>query len=264
MGLVSIAYNIQSKPGILQFTATDRRRTDRRKPLLLLRRFEDDEIQIDGGGTLINRFPRRHHEFGGSFYELIAKSADSVGPCLAVAREPHVKVGPAYLATSSDRWQVEVTRQIEQSRFLLYLAGESVSLGWELAEGARIKGASAMVFIVPPLATEAQTESHCAAFRRVLSEVGGPAGSTPVLAAGQTLRAEMSGRKVLAVVFVADEPVAVVGDDRDGWSYIIAIRLALAVAARGPASLADLSALVRSELVMVSIRSTAESDRAAG
>lgn len=244
--LFLLGSNISASPDWLQFSEAERLSIDLRKPILLMRGFADDDLSIDGGGTMINRFPRQLGYNSGRFQELVAKALDNIGPVITILDpkgEP--RIGAAWKSLEIDSWKIEVSERIEKSALLVYLAGATEGLQWELDEGLLRRGEAAMLIVVPPLKDVKNIKGRWSEFRDAFE--GRFTSSLPV-------DVEFAERKTIVLVFAAGETIMVQSDNRDGWSYISALRLAATLAEQNFDSQEQFNHFMQSNFGMISLR----------
>ena len=184
------------------------RSCDRRRPILLLRSFDDDdfpgeEIGFDGETTV-------------TFEEMITRDLWRWGPVFAIGQpgEGMPRAGAARTYVSDDAWQAQVQSLIQESQMIVMVAGETPGLQWEIQQVIQMGASGKLVLVVPPL----DLESMRWRYERFLSNLV-ESNRTPEL-----LRDMQDG--TLAVVFpTGSEPVVLNGTSYDS-QYILALQLA--------------------------------------
>ncbi len=125
---VPLAFGRAAK--LLQPSVTALLATDKRKPILLLRAFRDD----DAKASRVFNTPLGKILLARRFEQGIAGGLSTFGPLIAVGKPgeelPEVGAARAYL-TDKD-WQPTVLRWIDQSLFIVMVAGVTQWITWEL------------------------------------------------------------------------------------------------------------------------------------
>src|SRR5580700_10784699 len=100
---------------------------DTRLPIIFLRSFGDDKVQLWGKGIL-RKFRKR------TIDEAIAPLSGRLGPFVAIAN-PNTKLprlGAAQSYYSNDTWQSAITRWIGMAQLIVMVAGRTEGIRWEL------------------------------------------------------------------------------------------------------------------------------------
>lgn len=127
---------------------------DGRRPILLLRSFQDDD-RIIVGNSIWNPFNLLIGR-GRSFEEVLAAILNRYGPLIAIGRpgETAPPVGAARMYVPQDHWQAEVLQLIDSSRLVVVQLGNTNGLAWELEQLVRMGKMDKVVIALPPLATD--------------------------------------------------------------------------------------------------------------
>lgn len=188
------------------------RESDGRRPVMVLRTFDDDAIEVRARITarhrLVDRFRWSRRE---RFEELIDGTLSAVGPVIALAdpgRQWH-PVGVARHRAQDASWQDAVRRHLDSSVLNVVVMGRGAGLRWEIDTILRSDPElGETVFVVPPV-----PEQDAAGRWRVLATMTGSARSLPA--------------RTLVVRLVAGEPLFYVAGARNGVSYEAALLLAV-------------------------------------
>ena len=124
------------------------RARDRRKPVLLLRSFQDDAIEMN------HRFRTRIGEVEQSrrFEQQVAGMLESFGPLIAVGKpgEELPQIGAARAYLSEAEWQPAVIRWIDEAVFIAMIAGSTEWIRWELGRILEMGRVQHLLILVPP------------------------------------------------------------------------------------------------------------------
>jgi hypothetical protein len=195
----------------VKLKASELRHLDQRAPVLILRSFKDDKLQIEGS------FLRRRLSFRSTLEEVVAHEAEPLGPPITIG-EPEERLPPLgasreYL--SNEGWQSVVSKLIEEAALIVFILGDTDNLFWELSAAVARRGKQAILIVVPPL-KDAELERRWRRFAEANAELLGAA--FPRLPPREP---------VLALFFRQDDPVLVVSRKRGRWDYALGIRLLL-------------------------------------
>lgn len=188
---------------------------DGRDPVLLLRSFEDDALEV--------RVPTARdfvaHAFAGDVYsrfeELVAWRSWSIGPVLTYGQPGTVlqPLGAARSYHDDDGWQDAIARDAETARAIVLVVGRSPGLYWEIEDICERGLLAKAIFVLPPVPpTEARmrTQVLAAALELDVATLDAGPHRLPLV-----LRFEGDGR-----------PVLYVSGGRTGPAYDEALRLA--------------------------------------
>lgn len=153
--------------------ASDLLRVDKRRPVVFLRSFHDDDLSFvekDKGSLsdiLLERIlrrltPKRRLE------EVLAFIFRNAGPVVAIGKpgEPLPEMGFARTYVGDDDWQAKVVEWLNESAVIVVLAGASSGVTWELTEIARRGLLPRTVLLLPPLLNVAQSKGYADRFKR--------------------------------------------------------------------------------------------------
>lgn len=126
-------------------TAHDKLRQDRRKPVLFLRSFKDDNAEAnkyDKEGKDDRDFERLEN--------IIANVAHGYGPLIAVGEPGKIpKSGAARAYYDGDDWREAVTTWMDQALMIIMVAGYTEGVRWELESAIARGHARKLVLIFP-------------------------------------------------------------------------------------------------------------------
>ena len=124
------------------------RARDPRKPVLLLRSFQDDTIQM------IHRFRTRIGDVEQTrrFEQQVAGMLEAFGPLIAVGKpgEELPQIGAARAYLSEAEWQPAVIRWIDEAVFIAMIAGATEWIRWELGRILEMGRVQHLLILVPP------------------------------------------------------------------------------------------------------------------
>lgn len=134
---------------------------DRRKPVLLLRSFQDEMLKADqyfstpiGSISLHRRFEQG-----------IAGSFTAFGPLIAIGKpgEELPQIGAARIYLGDAEWQAAVLRWMDASVMIAMIAGATEWIRWELHRIVEMGRASRLLILLPPQADKARWDNVVAA-----------------------------------------------------------------------------------------------------
>ena len=141
---------------VVQPTLEEVRARDPRKPILLLRSFQDDAIQMN------HRFQTRigDVEQPRRFEQQIAGMLEAFGPLIAVGRpgEALPQIGAARAYLSESEWQPAVLRWIDEAVFIAMVAGATEWIRWELGRILEMGRVRHLMILVPPIPGKGNSE----------------------------------------------------------------------------------------------------------
>jgi hypothetical protein len=110
-------------------------------PILLLRSFQDDDIQTFRGIGIV-----RHLE------DALLEASRSCGPLIALGRNPWypTNAGASRLYVDDSLWKSEIVRLIEESQCIIVVLGGTENLNWELAHIFNLGHGNKTMVVVPP------------------------------------------------------------------------------------------------------------------
>lgn len=207
--IVAAAFLVYRGRRHLQPRADEARAEDPRPPVILLRSFKDDRLPI----KRMVWGPRP------KFEQLVTRSLSADGPVIAVGEpnEPLPPLGAAREYLRAGDWRAAVDQLIAQARRVVMVLGSTEGLAWELRQ-TRLRGRlDDLLLLVPPVNEQQVSER----WRALVS----PAFDVP----GHAWQRAAPPSGLLAMVFVADQPVFIVSDRRRDAHYEVAIALARAL-----------------------------------
>lgn len=211
---------------LLQRKVREQVNEDARQPILLLRSFQDDALQVRPPTVLTGAIDTFAGEIWVRFEEVIAWVAWMFGP-LRTFGQPGTVLEPLGAARDyhdDSTWQTAIRDLSDRARAYVLIVGRSPSLVWEIFELRSQLRLSQAVFVFPPLD---EVESG----RRI-------AVVSTALDLDPRILSLSTGRKVLAMGFsAAGEPRVYVAAGRTSDAYVTALSVAL--------SNADIGAVAR-------------------
>jgi hypothetical protein len=132
-------------------SASDVSQRDERRPILFLRSFRDDEIEIPAerywGNALLGIRNKKVR-----LEEVLAETAFAVGPLVACSNPEDVlrPLGAARDNVSNETWQEEIGRFMWEASWIVLLVGTTKSLRWEMAEILRRGFLPKTLIVFPP------------------------------------------------------------------------------------------------------------------
>lgn len=202
---------------------------DPRPPVLLLRSFQDDSLEVrvhaENEATPVERL---NIESFARFEEVVAWALWKHGPIRAIG-QPGTRLQPLGAVRdyySDDQWQPAVRKYIDDSALIVFVVGRSPGLLWEVENVRSHRALAKCVFVLPPVSLE-EIELRIEVLASALGLDPGRLRWT-------------SGTYPL--VLVLDErgvPRLVVGPGRDDRAYALALANATAGISARPAELSD-------------------------
>jgi hypothetical protein len=137
----------QSRQAV-QPTLEAARANDPRKPVLLLRSFADDGIEMN------HRFATRLGDVEQTrrFEQQLAGMLEAFGPLIAIGQpgEALPQIGAARGYRSDAEWQAEVVRWIGEAVFVALIAGQTEWVRWELGRVLDMDRSNQLLVLLPP------------------------------------------------------------------------------------------------------------------
>jgi hypothetical protein len=220
--------------------AAELRAKDTRPPVLVLRKFGDDEL----GTATLNP--------GRSFEHFFTRELDRIGPTISVGRpgERLAPLGASRDYLDSADWKSAVGTLIDDAAVIAFLLGDSESLLWEFRRTIETRGRARTLVIIPPLPDRREVHRRWTHFVQATASVVGPG-----------LPAELPTERVLAFAFAGEDIVLFVGGreisrirswfSRGPMDYRLALRLFGCLLAAQPASARDVDAFMRAKFPLV-------------
>jgi hypothetical protein len=119
-------------------------RSDSRPPVLLLRSFQDEDLE--------NPTPRLFYILGRQRYEeALARALSAIGPPISIGQpgEDQPELGAARLYVSVNDWQPAVLHFMRHARLVVIIVGRSSGVWWEIAGAARNVVLHRLLFFFP-------------------------------------------------------------------------------------------------------------------
>jgi len=141
---------------IKHLTAEELLKKDKREPILFLRTFRKDNIDIREltGFAKDNMFSPNYYinKSELTFEEKITEIFNSLGPVVAIGRPNEKKqlLGASRIYISDDEWKDKVKDLALKSSFILLIVDDSPSLRWEFQEMIKLKKLNQLFLIMPP------------------------------------------------------------------------------------------------------------------
>lgn len=155
---------------------------DERAPVLFLRSFSDDHIQLRSRRKPM-LWPLATRRMGAedTFEEALTMVVTEIGPVIAIGRpgETTARVGAAREYVSDDAWQERVNELIYQAALIVVLIGNTQGLAWEAARLLSPSSRDKVLFVVPPT-TNAIAQERWQSMRQRIAEEGGEVSELPL------------------------------------------------------------------------------------
>ena len=121
---------------------------DKRRPVLLLRSFEDDELIFADEGMLEHLYRSDR-----TFEEALTDQLWRFGPVVAIGRpgEALPLSGAVREYLDHDKWQHRVEKLVAEASTILMILGPTPGFGWELQTVERLGAIGKVVLVIPPL-----------------------------------------------------------------------------------------------------------------
>jgi len=136
------------------------RERDHRRPVLLLRSFQDDLTPVARKLPFTSFQSSDFYSRAWTLEESIEKTLWAYGPVIAIGR-PGEKMPPAGAAreyVSNDEWQDRVKDYISDAQLVAVIVGKTAGLDWEYQQLTLMKAWTKLVLLFPPVAeTELRT-----------------------------------------------------------------------------------------------------------
>ncbi len=134
--------------------------TDPREPILWLRGFNDDELELPSS------VQGMHWLLSERFEQLLAGSLKQFGPVIAIGkpgeRLPHL--GAARMYATNEEWRDVVEELMGKALLIVAVAGTSSGLRWELRTIVKLGIIDRLILVVPPKMSQQRWESVCAEY----------------------------------------------------------------------------------------------------
>ena len=194
---------------------------DDRAPILLLRSFADDSLEVRSNAASDSFVESLAGEAYARFEECVAWALWRMGPVLTVG-QPGVALQPLGAARdyySDDDWQDAIADRIAGGQLIAFVVGRSPSLRWEISRVRRDGYLAKSIFVLPPV-SRAELQVR---LRVLWASLDLPDATMPV--AGRTW-------PVLLAFDASGMPVLHVSRARTTNVYVAAIRSGAALASQ--------------------------------
>jgi hypothetical protein len=168
-----------------QIQASEARRLDSRRPILLLRSFQDDLTPIERRADVRNWRVGRAANLPLTLEETAERALSTYGPVVAIGRpgEALAPAGAAREYVSSDEWLTRVNDRVDESQAIVVIIGRTEGLSLEYVTLGRMQAWSKVILMFPPV-ERAELLSRWAVFAQIgvgtssgLAEADPPAGA---------------------------------------------------------------------------------------
>ena len=220
-------------------SAGQSRRADSRAPVLILRSFRDDAMNVERGARWRGWLRLRP-----TLEEIAAHATAALGPPIAIG-DPSEKLPPLgaardYLADAD--WRGVVTALIDEAALVILVLGDSDNLYWEFATTMQRRDGRAVLVVLPPLA---RREALVARWRRFA------VANAAILGPG--FPGELPASPVAGFFFCRRQAVLIAGGRDGSLAYRLAIGLFAALQADGPETAAALRSHLAARLPSLAI-----------
>lgn len=149
---------------LLQPSVTTLLAVDRRRPVLFLRSFADDNART----SQMVRTPLGRIRLARRVEQGIAGALNMFGPLIAIGKpgEPAPAIGAARVQLSDDEWQPTVLAWMDRSQFIVMMAGATRWITWELHRVLEMRRAHHLFVVFPP-------QNNAARWRNVVDALSG-------------------------------------------------------------------------------------------
>lgn len=195
--------------------------TEAAPPIVYLRSFEDDDVQLanvlSARRPFLEFFTLRGRD---AFEESVAWELACYGPVLAIARPGHtdVSLGAARMHLGDDEWRTVISEQIDEARAVAITIGRTPGLAWEISHIVQTGHLDKTVLLVPPV-DAAEVELRL----KFIADTLAVAGVDP-----QSLQVDPNGLVVVKVGHPGQPAIAYCADRRDEATYRAAVAAVLA------------------------------------
>ncbi|MCB1897435.1 MAG: hypothetical protein H6945_01145 [Zoogloeaceae bacterium] len=201
-------------------SAGQSRSADSRPPVLVLRAFRDDALNVEGGARWRGWLRPQP-----TLEEIAAHATVGVGPAIAIG-DPSEQLPPLgaardYLADAD--WRSVVMALVDEAAMVVLVLGDSDNLLWEFSMTMQRRRGRGVLVLLPPLRRRAALATRWRRFAAANAAVLGP-GFPP----------ELPSAPVTAFFFCRRQVVLVAGGRDSGWPYRLAIGLFVALRAAAP------------------------------
>jgi len=141
-----------------------------RRPVLLLRSFDDDDRSLEG---LLGRITARLSGNDSNFEQHLARQLRRVGPLVAIGRpgDAVVRLGATRTYVADDAWRDEFLRLVGLSRLFVWIAGTTPGVLWELEQLVSRISPRRLILALPYLGlSQAERRARWDRLREALAE----------------------------------------------------------------------------------------------
>ena len=127
---------------------------DSRSPILIVRSFEDDMLEVEREREGVIEWVRHLTRSRGSvFEEAVAEALSAFGPVIAIGKpgEKLPALGAAREYVSHDEWQERAVELISQSSIVTVVVGRGQWLQWEIKRLVELDGLDKALVVFPPV-----------------------------------------------------------------------------------------------------------------
>jgi hypothetical protein len=204
-----------------QIQAADARRLDSRRPILLLRSFQDDLTPIERRPDVRNRRFGSMADLPLTLEEALERALWTHGPVIAIGRpgEALPPAGAAREYVTNDEWLARVTELVAECHRVVVIVGRTEGLSLEYASLARAQAWPKVVLILPPV-QRAELLARWEVFAQLASRI--PSGARA---------ADLPAGALAAAFTPSGEQRFVTCQSRDDESYELAVHWLLAAQA---------------------------------
>jgi hypothetical protein len=123
-------------------------------PIVYLRSFEDDDVQLanvlSARRPFLEFFTLRGRD---AFEESVAWELSCYGPVLAIARpgKSHMSLGAARVHLGDEEWKAAISERIAEAKAVVITIGRTPGLAWEISHIVQSGYLGKTVFVVPPV-----------------------------------------------------------------------------------------------------------------
>ena len=154
-GLVRLGFWLQRySRRYRMLSAEEATQQDSRRPILILRSFEDDmlEVERDSEGV-IEKVRQLTGSRGPVFEEAVAEALSAFGPVIAIGKpgEKLPALGAAREYVSHDEWQERAVELISRSSIVTVVLGKGQWLQWEIKKLVELGGLDKALVVFPPV-----------------------------------------------------------------------------------------------------------------
>lgn len=126
------------------------REIDPRRPILLLRSFKDDRLQVESEMRYDTSQALRVKK---DYEEIISEQLKLFGPVIAVGEpgEERRPLGAARQYMSNEEWQQKVGELAKEALIIILILGRTKGVKWELSRLAQLNQLKKVILVIPPV-----------------------------------------------------------------------------------------------------------------